>query len=199
VHEYNMDTLGAPFRVNVIDAVSISIDPSTGEEEVSVPDVIGLINAVVRSRVEHARKLNGREISFVRKSLGVRAKLLAGFLGMSPEHFSRCEVGSKVMSGASEKLFRLFAYLGTYCEDPTDLLNKCADPDFIRAAMEKVRPRKIQKVMDGFLRVFLEMKIQAVYDPEDVLHFRFVRRPSDDRRAGPGDDGEWDDELDLAV
>src|SRR5689334_6577887 len=88
VHEYNMDTLGAPFRITLIDAVKVWFDLN-GEENIDVPDPVGLINAVVRSRVEHARKLNGKEIAFIRKSLGVRSKVLADFLGISPEHLSR--------------------------------------------------------------------------------------------------------------
>ena len=60
VHEYNMDTLGAPFRITLLDSVTVRIDPETGEEDISVPDPVGLINAVVRSRVTHPQKLSGQ-------------------------------------------------------------------------------------------------------------------------------------------
>ena len=199
VHEYNMDTLGAPFRITLIDSVSVGVDPCTGEETISVPDPVGLINAVVRSRVEHPRKLNGKEIAFVRKALGVRGKLLADFLGISAEHLSRCETGVKVMSAPSEKLLRLFAFLGTFSKDPTELLNKCSDLSVLQAAIKKAKSKDIQKLLDGFLRVFLEMKIQAFFDPSEKLHFRFVRRSSDDNCCGSEDDGEWDDELAVAA
>ncbi len=198
VHEYNMDTLGAPFQVMVMDSVEVNIDPVTGEEEISVPDVVGLINAVVRSRVEHPRKLNGKEIAFIRKALGVRAKVLAVFLGMSAEHLSRCEAGSKVMSASSEKLLRLFAFLGTYSKDPTAMFNKFSDAIKLREeTIDKAPPKNAQKIIDGFLRVFLGMKIQVMFDPVP-LQFRFVRRLSDVDCSGPDDDGEWGDLADAA-
>jgi DNA-binding transcriptional regulator YiaG len=199
VHEYNMDTLGAPFQVTLIDCVAVCVDPETGEEYVDVPDVVGLINAVVRSRVEHPRKLNGREIAFVRKALGVRAKLLAEFLGMSPEHLSRCEAESKAMSASSEKVLRLFAFLGTFSKDPTEMLTQCCDVSKLQETMNKTPSQKVQKLLDGFLRVFLGMRIQVMFDPTDHLYFRFVRRTGEVNHSGPDDDGEWSDELAVAA
>jgi DNA-binding transcriptional regulator YiaG len=199
VHEYNMDTLGAPFRITLLDSVTVRIDRETGEEDISVPDPVGLINAVVRSRVTHPRKLSGEEIAFVRKALGVRAKRLADFLSMSPEHLSRCESGSKAMSAPAEKLLRLFAFLGTFSKNPVSLLNKCPDIKALRAFVEKAPSKDAQKILAGFLRVFLEMKIKALFDPAEELHIRLVRRVSDDHCCGPEDDGEWDDELAIAA
>ena len=199
VHEYNMDTLGAPFQITLIDSVRVELDPVTGEEEISVPDVVGLINAVVRSRAEHPRKLNGKEIAFVRKALNVQAKLLASFLGMSPEHLSRCESGTKVMSVASEKLLRLFAFLGTFTENPAEMFHKICNPSKLRQAIDRSPSQspKTEKLLDGFLRVFLEMKIKSMFDPDEHLHFSFVRR-SREADCDPDDDGEWDD-LDEAA
>lgn len=199
VAEYNMDTLGAPFQITLINSVQVELDPATGEEEVSVPDVVGLINAVVRSRVEHPRKLNGKEIAFVRKALNVQAKLLADFLGMSAEHLSRCEAGTKTMSAASEKLLRLFAFLGTFTEDPAEMFHTACNPSKLRQAIDRSPSPspKTEKLLDGFLRVFLEMKIQAMFEPDDHLHFNFARRCRE-ADCGPDDDGEWDD-LDEAA
>src|ERR1700734_4206583 len=103
VHEYDADTLGAPFRITLVDSVTFEIDKETGEELVRIPDPMGLINAVVRKRVCDERKLNGDEIKFVRRALGVKSVVLARFLGMTPEHLSRCEASTKTMSEASEK------------------------------------------------------------------------------------------------
>src|SRR6266851_2551895 len=93
VPQYEIDTLGAPFKVTLWGCVTLGIDPATAEEKINVPDVVGLINAVVRARVNHPRKLNGEELKFIRHALGVKAKVLAHFLDMSPEHLSRCEAG----------------------------------------------------------------------------------------------------------
>src|SRR5262245_46268069 len=122
VPQYEIDTLGAPFKVTLLDCVTLSVDASTGEEKINVPDVVGLIGAVVRIRVSHPRKLNGEELRFVRNALGVKANLLADFLDMTPEHLSRCESGAKVMSTISEKVFRLFAFLATFFREPEELL-----------------------------------------------------------------------------
>src|SRR4051812_18881030 len=82
VQQYEVDTLGAPFKVTLWDCVSLSIDAKTGGEKVHIPDLVGLIKSVVRARVSHPRKLNGAELKFVRNALGVRANLLAEFLDM---------------------------------------------------------------------------------------------------------------------
>src|SRR6266446_724740 len=93
VAKYELDTLGAPFKVTLLDSVTLGVNPTTGKEMVNVPDLVGLLNAVVRRRVTHPRKLNGDELKFIRNALGVKAILLARFLEMSPEHLSRCEAG----------------------------------------------------------------------------------------------------------
>ena len=46
----------------------------------------------------------------MRNALGLKANRIAKFLGMGPEHFSRCEAGTKVMALMSEKMFRLLAF-----------------------------------------------------------------------------------------
>lgn len=189
VEKYDMDTLGAPFRITLLDSVRVGVDPESGKEVVSVPDVVGLINAVVRARVQHTRKLNGPEIRFIRSSLGLTAKLLADFLEVTPEHFSRCEADTKALSPSSEKILRLFAFLGTFVKEPREILSK----SFVEAGVSSTLPElssKAQKMFDGFIRVFIGMKLQAFYDINDPLHFEFVRR-STAEHCGTDDDGEW--------
>jgi hypothetical protein len=103
------------------------------------------------------------------------------------------------MSAPAEKLLRLFAFLGTFSKNPVSLLNKCLDIEALHAFIDKAPSKDAQKILYGFLRVFLEMKINALFDPEDELHFRLVRRVSDDDRCEPEDDGEWDDEIAIAA
>ena len=178
VHEYVVDTLGAPFKVELIDSVTLSVDAETGEEMVDIPDWIGLIGAVVRSRVMHTKKLNGEEIKFIRNALGVRSKSVAEFLDMTPEHYSRCEAGAKLMSPNSEKALRLFAFLGTFYSDPEDLfLRKLSDA-------QPKKNAKLDKAANEFVSMFFSMKIKSARDVENELSFSFVRR----ERASEDDD-----------
>jgi DNA-binding transcriptional regulator YiaG len=171
VQQYAVDTLGAPFKVTLWDCVSLSVDPKSGEEKVHIPDLVGLIKSVVRARVSHPRKLNGAELKFVRNALGVRANLLAEFLDMTPEHLSRCEAGSKVMSTMSEKVLRLLAFLGTFFSDAEEILLKSLNREEINKKAK--RPAEMREL---FAEQFLSMKIQSVFDAEeDELHFEFER------------------------
>jgi hypothetical protein len=191
VPQYEVDTLGAPFKVTLFHSVTLGIDPTTGEEKVNIPDVVGLINCVVRARVSHPRKLNGDELKFVRSALGVKANALAAFLEMSPEHLSRCEAGAKIMSTISERFFRLFAFLATFFPDPEELLIKTLDGSEIERKAKK--PNEMGK---KFAQQFISMKIQSVYDSDEELNFEFWREqvgPED--TCGPTDESsEWKDE-----
>ena len=188
VGRYEIDTLGAPFKVMLLDCVSLSVDPESGDEKINVPDVAGLIGAVVRARVAHPRKLNGKEIRFVRNALGLKANQLAKFLGMGAEHFSRCEAGTKVMAVVSERMFRLFAYLATYFPDPQEMLAQILDG---QASLEKgleAKAKKPDEMAKKFVEQFLMLKIQSAFDPT-VLQFEL-------RRIETNDD---DDATDLPV
>jgi transcriptional regulator with XRE-family HTH domain len=177
VERYEIDTLGAPFKVTLLECVVFSVDPKTGDEKINVPDVAGLIGAVVRARVSHPRKLNGKEVRFVRNALGLKANQLAKFLGMTPEHFSRCEAGSKVMAILTEKMFRLFAYLATYFPDPQDMLAKILDGEtnLVPPGLEQKPTKKYEVMAKKFMEQFLMIKIQAVFDPREELNFEFSR------------------------
>lgn len=175
VREYEVDTLGAPFKVILKNCVTLSVDRASGKEKVTIPDVTGLINSVVRARVTHPRKLNGQEIRFVRNALGVKASLLADFLEMSPSHLSRCEAGKKVMSTLSERFFRLFAFLGTYFKEPEELFVQVRG----RPAIEQTT-KKPNEMAKEFVEQFLSMKIQSVYDATEELEFEFFREPAED-------------------
>lgn len=181
LERYEIDTLGAPFKVTVLDCVSLSVDEKTGEEKINVPDVIGLISAVVRARVEHPRKLNGKEIRFVRNALRLKANQIAKFLDMTPEHFSRCEKGSKIMALPSEKYFRLFAYVATHSSDPEDLLLKVIEGRTKLAATEIEKSIKnVDSVAKKLFDRFLLMKIESAFDVNKELNFEFWRKPLDE-------------------
>jgi DNA-binding transcriptional regulator YiaG len=183
VSNYELDTLGAPFKVVLLNGVTFDVNPLTGEEKVNVCDLPGLIRAVVRSRVTHPRKLNGAELRFVRHALGVKAKSLAEFLEISPEHFSRCESGQKVMSASSEKVFRLYAYFASYTPDPEKLLEK---PEKLleksAGGPEPMPDAKMDKIAKDFINRFMSLRIQNLFNPNDELCFEF-RRGSPEREC----------------
>lgn len=191
--KYVMDTLGAPFKVTLLDGVTVNIDPETGKELVTIVDVVGLIGAVVRTRVQHPRKLSGAEIKFIRDALNVRAKALAEFLGMTPEHISRCENGSKVMSAANEKEFRLAAYLATFVDEPKKIFFR-PTKEQLEAAERDLGDDVKEKALE-FVKAFWSMTIEPVYAvDEEPLEFEFFRRAVHRVKRGSrnGDDDEWD-------
>ncbi|WP_296578835.1 hypothetical protein [Phreatobacter sp.] len=191
VERYDIDTLGAPFKVSLINSVEVKFDPATGEEIVEIPDLCGLINAVVRTRVMHPRKLNGAELKFVRKSLDLKSKDIARFLDVSLEHWSRCESNAKVLSGASEKLFRLFAFMASYFRKPNDTLIAVMNQQASKG-MDKEERTKME---NEFANFFIRMKIESVFSADDDLEFSFVRqvRSNDNKsplgKGSPNSDG----------
>ena len=192
VPSYELDTLGAPFRVTLKDSVRVTKDPATGKELVDIPDLIGLTLAVVRCRVMDPRKLSGEEMRFLRRALGVPAKKLAAFLDLVPEHYSRCEAGTKVMSPNAERQLRLFAFGATLCGRPEKLLDRVGQQD---AAVLKPRNKKsAQELSRFFFSVFMKMKIESVRSAETSIEYEFKRCLVDDKGcAGPDsdDDGDW--------
>lgn len=196
VHDpYHMDTLGAPFKVILKNGVTFGVDEKTGDQTVSIPDTIGLINAVVRARVCHPRKLNGAEIKFLRKSIGVRAKIIAKFLDMTPEHLSRCESGMKPMTNLSERTFRLFAFLASFCDEAESLLGD----DLQNHESSRETPDDVIKGAARFVKYFLSLKINAAYSAEELC-LEFCRKSADGERCGDdGDDDNWSGVCDLAA
>lgn len=200
VKEYNLNTLGAPFDVILVNGVCVDVDEKTGKEKVTIPDLPGLILAVVRSRVTHPRKLSGLDIKFIRKALSVQAKVLAEFLEISAEHLSRCESGKHGinLSSANEKQLRLAAFLGTFFEEPQILFASGSDLD----AAER-KPTKQQKSFERLVKLFFSMKIQPFHNPNEPLEIKLTRRPADesmDLLCGcQTSDGEWDGDEPIAA
>jgi len=99
--------LGSPFKVFMHNAVKEKVCADCGEvlgHIVPMPEKLIAVAAIVRAC--DARKLNGDEIKFLRKSLCLKSKILAERLGVSPEQFSRFENNKIVISEVYEKLLR---------------------------------------------------------------------------------------------
>ena len=187
VPSYDYDTLGAPFSVTLKNSVVVRVDPVTGDELVKIPDPMGLLRTVVRTRVLDPRKLSGNELKFVRHAIDAPANKIANFLDCTPEHLSRCEAGERVMSASAEKHLRLFAFCATLFSDAAQLLEMGTD-----AAQVQPRPlnKKSDRMAKTFISTFLTMKIRAFRDPNESIEYVFYRRHLECDL--PVDDDDWE-------
>ena len=115
--------LGTPFKVFLSNGVAVKFNKITRKEITDFTDLPGLIATIVKSRVMHPRKLSGEDLKYIRSALALKSSVVAKALDMTPEHYSRCENGTKTFSSAAEKFYRMFVYLGASCRDK-DLLEK---------------------------------------------------------------------------
>jgi transcriptional regulator with XRE-family HTH domain len=104
--------VGTPFPVVLEDAVVEKFCAHCGAvagHKIPEPDQLTAVVAIMRSC--DPMKLNGREIRFLRKSMGWKAKELADRLAITPEHLSRFENGKVTVSEVYERLIRAFVCL----------------------------------------------------------------------------------------
>lgn len=187
------EILGTPFKVFLSGGVTVELDKSTGKMMTEIVDSVGLIAAVVRSRVLHPRKLSGDDLKYIRSSLGLRSHEIASVLELTPEHYSRCESGTKTLSSSVEKHYRMFVFLEASCRDK-ELQDKLSKN---RQANKVTDPEKAKKAVAAFRRVFVEMKIQHIYPIGEDLEFYLSRRECPPECEDCGDDeGEWQNEAD---
>lgn len=107
--------LGAPFPVTLTGGVlekTCEVCGAVAGHILTKPrQLVGMV-AVLRSC--DAKKLNGAEIRFLRKAMGLKANQLAVKLDIDPSYLSKIENDKQVMSVVHEKLLRsavLFHYL----------------------------------------------------------------------------------------
>lgn len=110
VPEFVDDLMGAPFQVVLENSVLEERCEKCGKVlGVTIPDLDGLMAAIAMARALDPQKLSGEEIRFLRKAIGWKAKELAEFLEISPDHLSRCETGTHPLSNGLEKYLRHYA------------------------------------------------------------------------------------------
>ena len=145
--------LGTPFQVFIEDAVKEKSCVECGEvlgHVIPMPDNLVAVAAVLRAT--NPIKLNGAEIRFLRKSVGLKAKEIANRMDISAEQFSRYENGKRPISEVYEKLLRAEVCLHH---------------------LESI------KRIDVDVRGLLAMKIISVRDVGKPLSLHLVRVPSD--------------------
>jgi hypothetical protein len=198
VSAYQVDTIGAPFRVTLKDSVEFRKDPVTGKDLVHIPDLVGMVQTVARLRAMHPRKLSGLDIVFLRKALGLKAKSLASYLDVSAEHFSRCEAGTKVFSSATERVLRLFVFVASFYEAPEKLLARMETPEHSTEPARKAGANEADGGLGKmFLEYFMTMKIESVFTANE-LHFELARicvHSATDHPCDKVEDGKWEERL----
>jgi transcriptional regulator with XRE-family HTH domain len=183
--------LGTPFKVFLSNGVEEKPNKATGKVATDIVDLPGLIASVLQSRVLHPRKLSGDDLKYIRSALRMRSAELAEKLDVTPEHYSRCEAGTKTLSSSTEKFFRMYVYLHAFAKHVAvqEALSKRERENL------KCSPEEANEALEAFQSVFLEMKIQHIFEAGDELEFSFCRGPrrvDDDPCVDCGkEDGKW--------
>jgi len=181
------ELLGTPFKVFLAKGINQKVDKATGKVMTEITDLPGLIACILQARVLHPRKLSGDDLKFIRVSLRMRSAEVAEVLDVSPEHYSRCEGGTKTLSTASEKYFRMRVFLEAGCK------HRAIQEELAKIKEKPCDPEEVKDMVEAFQSVFFDMKIKNVFSAGEELAFSFIRGGLR-RRAntrGKKDDGKW--------
>lgn len=182
--------LGTPFKVVLSGGVVVKFNSITRKETTEITDLPGLIAAIVKSRVLHPRKLSGDDLKYIRSALALKSSEVANALDLTPEHYSRCENGTKALSSSAEKFYRMFVFLEASSRDK-DFHEMSKEEQIKDCDLEKAK-----KAMEAFRKLFLEMKIQHIYPAEEKLALGFHRRDCQPECEDCKDDEiEWQEEV----
>jgi len=104
VEEYKDDTLGIP--VVLKNSVIREVCTECGEKTIEIPGDDKLAAAVAITRILIPVRLNGQEIRFLRKAMGLKSKELAKKMGAEPATMSRWENNGQACGGYADKVLR---------------------------------------------------------------------------------------------
>lgn len=174
------EDLGAPFKVVLSNGVKQEMCDGN-VVATTIADLTGLYKAVVQTRVQNLRKLNGAELKFIRRVVGLQAKTVAQKIDITPEHLSRCEAGAKTLSGSSEKIFRALVFVSSFYPDPQSII----------ADKKKALSTEMVEKMNKLLIHFIDMNIKTVYSINDPLALKFCL-DWEDNDDDEDDDTAWE-------
>jgi DNA-binding transcriptional regulator YiaG len=109
IERFEEDGLGLPYSVTLIDAAEEEIDEAGNRLSVRIPNMEGMIAALAVSRATCPLALDGREVRFIRRAIGMTAKDFAACWDMAPESLSRWENGKQALGGWADMSVRLAA------------------------------------------------------------------------------------------
>lgn len=185
------EILGAPFKVLLANGVVEKLDESSGRLVTSIIDLPGLIASVLQARVLHPRKLSGNDLKYIRSALKMRSLELAEALDITPEHYSRCESGTKTLSSSGEKFLRMYVFLRAICNDKRVMEQAAAHQASEFSEQDK---EAAKEALAAFNSLFLNMKIEHLFNAGDELVFSFSRGPCREHEEYDDcgkDDGKW--------
>lgn len=130
------------------------------EVTISFPHLKGLFAAVAISRIKVPLKLNGQEIRFLRKALGMSAKKLAESLEITVETVSRWENNKAPIGPSYEKLLRL--WVGTGLQDRAPLIPFAAS-EILNMQMEPNLQNQQIELTLALVKAKIENKIEEAY------------------------------------
>jgi len=112
IHRYEETGLGLPYPVFLIDAAEEEIDEATGRRVgLSVPDTEGLAAAVAVARSLHPRWMDGSEVRFIRRVIGMTPRDFSVAFDLDPVSFSRWENGKQQVGAWADRHLRMTAII----------------------------------------------------------------------------------------
>jgi len=78
-----------------------------GESFPSIPGIIDLHTIIGQMLIKKSTALNGKEILFLRKNIGLNARTFAEYVGIDKSTFSRWENGQQKLAKPNDRLIRL--------------------------------------------------------------------------------------------
>lgn len=167
--EYHADSLGAPFKVILLNSVRQIIDTKQGRiEKIVIPNERGLYQQIALARILVPRRLSGFEIKFIRKAVPIKASSLAKKLGISPEHLSRCEAGERALAASGEKCLRIAILLELF-RVPVELQHRREQSELLNRKLVV-----FARAMEEIRSIIDEMTIPIVFDASEELRFYFT-------------------------
>jgi DNA-binding transcriptional regulator YiaG len=112
IHRYEETGLGLPYPIVLIDAAEEERDEASEEcIGLSVPDTEGLVAAVAIARSLHPRWMDGSEVRFIRRVIGMTARDFSVAFDLDPASFSRWENGKHQVGAWADRHLRMTAII----------------------------------------------------------------------------------------
>lgn len=111
---------------------------SCGERIVSIPSAIELHDKLALEIMKKKSLLNGREIRFLRKNMGLTAIRLAELMAVDNATVSRWENGHQPISETNDRLLRSL-YLNMK-DIPSDKVHSLIEKDFVEISSDQTTP-----------------------------------------------------------
>ncbi|HVZ27738.1 MAG TPA: hypothetical protein VG798_03700 [Rhizomicrobium sp.] len=130
-----------------------------------VPNEKGLIAAVALCRVLMPRKLHGKEIRLLRKTMGLKSLDLAKQLAVAPETMSRWENGAEVIGSQAERQLRLLVAVKLQSDAPAidhDL------SDILTMEINPLIPANTESLLLEAVRMKEKAKKETQYDKAEA-------------------------------